>query len=95
MKPGMKTDVNGILVEAVPVYNIVKTKYHPKQNKWVGYILTIDGVKIYHAGGTERIPKMKNFTWDIAMIPHGQTYTMNNVKEATNAVLDINPNFAF
>ncbi|MEW5803360.1 MAG: MBL fold metallo-hydrolase [bacterium] len=88
MEPGMKTNVNGILIEAVPAYNIVKTKFHPKENKWMGYTLTIHGVKIYHAGDTERIPEMKDFTCDIAMVPLGQTYTMNDVKEAANAVID-------
>jgi L-ascorbate metabolism protein UlaG (beta-lactamase superfamily) len=54
----------------------------------VGYIVEIDGVKVYHAGDTERIPEMKNIDCDIALLPLGQTYTMNSVEEAAEAALD-------
>jgi L-ascorbate metabolism protein UlaG (beta-lactamase superfamily) len=92
--PGMSKDIDGILIEAVPAYNVKKTKFHPKKNKWVGYVLTVNGVKIYHAGDTERIPEMKDFSCDIAMLPLGQTYTMNSVEEAADAALDVNAKIA-
>jgi len=79
-EPGLKTSIDGIDIEAVHAYNVVKTQYHPKESKFVGYVLTVDGVRIYHAGDTERIPEMKNFTCDIAILPLGQTYTMNSVE---------------
>ena len=94
LEPGMSTKIGDILIEAVPAYNVIKTQYHPKNNRWVGYILTIEGVRIYHAGDTERIPEMKNFTCDIAMLPLGQTYTMNSVEEATEAAMDIKAKIA-
>jgi L-ascorbate metabolism protein UlaG (beta-lactamase superfamily) len=94
LEPGMNTTIGDILIEAVPAYNVVKTKYHPKENKWLGYILTINGVRIYHAGDTEKIPEMKDFTCDIAMLPLGQTYTMNSVKEATEAAMDVQAKIA-
>lgn len=93
-EPGFKTTLGEITIEAVPAYNIVKTKFHPKANNWMGYILTIDGVRIYHGGDTERIPEMKTFTCDIAMLPLGQTYTMNSVKEAADAVCDVKAKIA-
>ena len=67
---------------------MTKTQFHPKANNWVGYLLTIDGVKIYHFGDTERIPEMKNIVCDIALLPLGQKYTMNSVQEAADAALD-------
>lgn len=94
LEPGMKTTIEGILIEAVPAYNVVKTKYHPKANKWMGYILTINGVRIYHAGDTEKIPEMKDFTCDIVMLPLGRTYTMNSVKEAAEAAIDVKAKIA-
>ena len=94
LEPGMNTTIKGILIETVPAYNVVKTKFHPKANKWLGYILTINGIKIYHAGDTEKIPEMKDFNCDIAMLPLGQTYTMNSVKEAAEAALDVNAKIA-
>lgn len=93
-KPGLRMETGGILIEAVPAYNVVKTTFHPKENNWVGYVLTINGVKIYHAGDTERIPEMKTFTCDIAMLPLGQTYTMNSVQEAADAALDLQAKIA-
>jgi L-ascorbate metabolism protein UlaG (beta-lactamase superfamily) len=89
LEPGMSTEVGAITIDAVPAYNIVKTQFHPKANKWVGYILTIEGVRVYHAGDTERIPEMQEIDCDIAFLPLGQTYTMSGVDEAADAARDI------
>lgn len=91
LKPGMKKQFGDILIEAVPAYNVVKTSFHPRANQWVGYVITIQGIRIYHAGDTERIPEMKDVRCDIAMLPLGQTYTMNSIQEAADAALDIKP----
>jgi L-ascorbate metabolism protein UlaG (beta-lactamase superfamily) len=88
VKPGSKITVDGIKIEAVPMYNVVKTNYHPKENNWTGFILEIGNSRIYHAGDTERIPEMKQIDCDIVMLPLGQTYTMNSVEEAAEAALD-------
>ena len=92
--PGKSTMVKGIKIEAVPAYNIVKTKFHPKSSNFVGYILTINNVRIYHAGDTEKIPEMKNIKCDIAFLPLGQTYTMGSVQEAIDAALTIKTKIA-
>jgi L-ascorbate metabolism protein UlaG (beta-lactamase superfamily) len=94
VSPGQSLTLDNILVRAVPAYNVIKTNFHPKGNKWVGYVLTVDGVKIYHAGDTERIPEMKDFNCDIAMLPLGQTYTMNSVNEAADAAIDVQAKIA-
>ncbi len=94
VSPGFKTRWNGINIEAVPAYNIIKTDKHPKDKGWVGFILTLGHVSIYHAGDTERIPEMKSINCDIILIPLGQTYTMNTVDEAVNAVLDTKASIA-
>lgn len=65
-------------IEAVPAYNTTKghTQFHPKGRN-NGYILTIDGLRIYIAGDTEDIPEMKNVRdIDIAFLPCNQPYTM-------------------
>jgi L-ascorbate metabolism protein UlaG (beta-lactamase superfamily) len=93
-KPGIKQNIHDIGFETVPAYNIKKTKYHPKNNKWVGYIITINNIRIYHAGDTERIPEMKEFTCDIAMVPLGQTFTMNSVEDAVQSVKDVQAKIA-
>jgi len=86
--PGDRIVVDGTEILAVPMYNIVKTNFHPKENKWTGYIIDVGGVKVYHAGDTERIPEMKEVECDIVFLPLGQTYTMNSVEEAAEAALD-------
>jgi L-ascorbate metabolism protein UlaG (beta-lactamase superfamily) len=48
----------------------------------------MSGRRVWHAGDTERIPEMKTFNADIALVPLGQTYTMGSVQEAAEAVLD-------
>ncbi len=94
ISPGQSLTLDDINISAVPAYNIVKANFHPKSNKWVGYVLTIEGVRIYHAGDTERIPEMKDISCDIAMLPLGQTYTMNSVKEAADAAIDVKARIA-
>ena len=94
IQPGQSFSVGDINISAVPAYNVVKTNFHPKSNNWVGYIVTVEGIKIYHAGDTERIPEMKDIECDIAMLPLGQTYTMNSVKEAADAAIDVKASIA-
>ena len=65
-------------VEAVPAYNITPEhlQFHPK-GRDNGYVLTIDGVRIYVAGDTEDIPEMERLQdIDIAFMPCNQPYTM-------------------
>ena len=67
-----------ITVEAVPAYNTTQghLQFHPK-GRDNGYILSIDGLRIYIAGDTEDIPEMGNIKdIDIAFLPCNQPYTM-------------------
>jgi L-ascorbate metabolism protein UlaG (beta-lactamase superfamily) len=90
LKPGEEYIANKcVKIKAVPAYNITKTQYHPQSNNWVGYLITINGVTIYHAGDTERIPEMKDINCDIAMLPLGQTYTMNSLSDAVESAKDV------
>ncbi|MFB6317605.1 MBL fold metallo-hydrolase [Saccharicrinis sp. FJH54] len=94
VKPGDEFDLDGIGVKVVPAYNVVKTSFHPQANNWVGYIISYNGFSIYHPGDTERIPAMQSIDCDIAFMPLGQTYTMNSVEEAAEAIKDIGPKVA-
>ena len=77
-----------ITIQTVPAYNTIKNN-HPKEMGWVGYVISIGNLKIYHPGDTNRIPEMKAISCDITFMPLGQTYTMQNVEEAAAAVLDV------
>lgn len=92
MTPGERLDIDGITIEAVPSYNINK-KFHPQTNRWLGFVLTVNGVRIYHAGDTDYIPEMKKIRADIALLPVSGTYVMT-AEEAVKAALDIQPQVA-
>lgn len=89
---GKKLTSNNLIIETIPAYNTNK-KYHPKQNEWMGFIITINNKRIYHAGDTDLIPEMSNLNLDIALLPIGGTYTMN-AKEAAQAVFKIKTKIA-
>ncbi len=67
-----------ISVEAVPAYNTTPEhlQFHPK-GRDNGFILNIDGLRIYIAGDTEDIPEMAGLGHiDVAFLPCNQPYTM-------------------
>ncbi len=92
IKPGDTITVGGMIVEAVPSYNTDKS-FHPRKNSWLGFIIEIDGVRIYHAGDTDFIPEMKDFMADIALLPVSGTYVMT-ATQAIEAAIAINPKIA-
>ena len=79
-------------IEAVPAYNITEghLQYHPK-GRDNGYVLTLDGLRIYIAGDTEDIPEMAALKdIDIAFLPCNQPYTMT-VEQCVHAAQMIKP----
>jgi len=93
VRPGDKVNVKGTLIEAVHAYNTNK-RFHPKQNEWVGFIITINGKRIYHAGDTDAIPEMNSLkNIDIALVPVSGTFAMT-AEEAANAVNSFRPKVA-
>ena len=92
VKVGETLSIDNVKIEAVPAYNTNK-EFHPKSNGWLGFIVEIDGVKVYHAGDSDFIPEMKDFDADIALLPVSGTYVMT-ADEAVEAALAINPKIA-
>ena len=95
IKPGDKVTIGDVSIEAVPAYNINKFRepgkvFHPKEDGKLGFIVTVKGVRIYHAGDTDHIPEMKTIRTDIALLPISGTYVMTP-REAAEAVATINP----
>ena len=67
-----------IAVRAVPAYNTTEghLQFHPR-GRDNGYVLTLDGLRIYIAGDTEDIPEMADLgPVDVAFLPCNQPYTM-------------------
>ncbi len=81
MKNGDVRQVLGIMVEAVPAYNLVHKRengqpYHPK-GQGNGYVLTFGSTRVYIAGDTENTPEMKALrNIDYAFLPMNLPYTM-------------------
>jgi L-ascorbate metabolism protein UlaG (beta-lactamase superfamily) len=92
VKSGVYREVEGLEFETVPAYNLLKP-FHPKGAEWVGYILRIDGKRIYIAGDTDETKEAKAVKCDIALIPIGGTYTMD-AKKAAELVNTIRPDVA-
>ena len=84
--------VQGIKFETIPAYNTNKT-FHPKENYWVGYIITLDGIRYYIAGDTDITEENRKVKCDVAFVPVGGTYTMN-YSEAAELVNIIKPKIA-
>ena len=85
-----------IKIEAVPAYNYTEghTQFHP-QGRDNGYILTLDGLRIYIAGDTEDIPEMATIKdIDIAFLPCNQPYTMT-IDQMVKAAKTITPKVLF
>lgn len=97
-KPGQKIVVDNVSIETVPSYNVNKFRspgevFHPKQDEMLGFIITLDGVRIYHAGDSDLIPEMEGLNVDIACIPVSGTYVMT-AEEAAEATKRIRPKIA-
>lgn len=79
-------------IEAVPAYNYTegRQQFHPK-GRDNGFVLTLDGLRIYIAGDTEDVPEMAALKdIDIAFLPVNQPYTMT-VDQCVNAAKIIAP----
>jgi len=99
IEPGIEITINALKIRAVEAYNPNK-KFHPKSEGWVGYIIQINNIVIYHAGDTDLIKEMEKLTGYskkgnifIALLPVGGTYTMT-AEDAAKAASIIKPTLA-
>ena len=87
-----KKENQELIFETIPAYNVNKN-FHKKEMNWVGYILEIEGKRVYVAGDTDITEENKQVKCDIALVPIGGTYTMK-AKEAAELVNIIKPKIA-
>jgi L-ascorbate metabolism protein UlaG (beta-lactamase superfamily) len=93
VKAGDSVSIPGITIEVVPAYNTNK-KFHPKTSGWVGYIVNMNGKRVYHAGDTDHIPEMESLRdIDVALVPVSGTYVMT-AEESAEVVNKIKPRVA-
>ena len=92
IEPGQEIDLGNLVISAIPAYNIDK-HFHPKEESWIGYLIKMNDVVIYHAGDTDVIPEMQNLTGHqkekkfVALLPVGGRFTMNSEEAAESAKL--------
>ncbi len=98
-EPGMEIEFGDVKISAVSAYNIDKP-FHAKEESWMGYLIKINDVLIYHAGDTDKIPEMQKLTGFkqkdktfVALLPVGGRFTMS-VEEAVEAAKLIKPSLA-
>ena len=92
MSPGDEITVGEIRVRATAAYNlgIIRHLLHAK-GACVGYLVTVGGMTIYHAGDTDFIPEMSSLgPVDVALLPISGLVTMN-IEDAVKAAIAIEP----
>ncbi len=99
VEPGDMLDLGAVKIDVVAAYNINK-EFHPKQENWLGFVIKLGSVVVYHAGDTDLIPEMQKLTGYgghgnelVVLLPVGGKYTMNT-EEAAKAAAIIKPTLA-
>ena len=87
--PGEAFTVCGIPAEAVPAHNKL-LPFHPKKNGWLGYVVTLNGERVYVAGDTDALSENEKIKCDVALVPVGGKFTMD-VKHAAAFVSAMKP----
>lgn len=94
IEPGDLLALGDIKCEAIAAYSLGFPS-HPKWNKNVGYILTINHVRIYHAGDTDFIPELKSIKdITVAMVPIDGGHLTMKTEEAATVINTIKPMIA-
>jgi len=99
IEPNQEMNFGSVSISSLPAYNTDKP-FHPKDEAWLGYLVKINGLLIYHAGDTDKIPEMQRLTGYIgsdkkviALLPVGGRFTMT-AEEAAEAADLIKPSLA-
>lgn len=96
MGNGDAAAANGVQVEAIPAYNTTEGRenFHP-QGRDNGYVVTVDGLRIYISGDTEDIPEMRALeNIDIAFVCMNLPFTMD-AGAAASAVNQFAPTYVY
>lgn len=89
LNPSDEINIDGFNIKAIPAYNISKM-FHPRENNWLGYIITYNNISYYIAGDTDKTIENEKVKCDVALTPIGGHFTMD-VNEAAELIRIINP----
>ena len=93
---GESTALGPYSVDAIPAYNTTldRQQYHP-QGRDNGYVISLDGARVYIAGDTEDTPEMRALIGiDLAFLPMNLPYTMT-IDQAAAAVAAFQPGVVY
>lgn len=89
-------DEGDILIDAIPAYNTTEERlnFHP-QGRDNGYVVSVDGLRIYISGDTEDIPEMRSLeNIDVAFVCMNLPFTMD-ATAAASAVTEFAPTYVY
>jgi L-ascorbate metabolism protein UlaG (beta-lactamase superfamily) len=96
---GDKLDLGNIKLEAVAAYNVGKD-FHPKREGWLGYVVKMGNIIVYHSGDSDKIPEMKNLTGHgkhgnefVMLLPVSGKFVMD-AEEAAEVASLVSPDLA-
>nr|MBQ6242977.1 MBL fold metallo-hydrolase [Lachnospiraceae bacterium] len=92
MSPGEHLTWQGIVIEAVPAYNVGK-QFHTQDKAWLGYVIEMLGRRYYIAGDTDDNEDVRRVRCHVALLPVGGKYTMT-AEEAAALANAIRPGVA-
>ncbi len=99
IEAGDELAFGGIKISAIPAYNVDKD-FHTKADGWVGYLIKMENVIIYHAGDSDKIPEMQKLSGYgkegnefVALLPVSGKFVMT-AEEAAEVASLINPSVA-
>lgn len=92
VQPSRHYEVAGIHFSTILAYNVDKP-FHSKDKKWVGYLISVSGVKYYIAGDTDITLENKKVKCDVAFVPVDGKFNMNSM-EASQLINTIKPKVA-
>lgn len=87
--PNQELLLDNIKIKTQPAYNTNKS-FHPRENAWLGFVITIENITYYIMGDTDALTENENIKCDVLCIPIGGTYTMD-AKEAADFTNKLNP----
>lgn len=93
---GASTAFNDVSIEAIPAYNLTeeRKKFHP-QGRDNGYVLNLEGLRVYFSGDTEDIPEMRGLQGiDVAFVCMNLPFTMD-ANAAASAVSEFAPKYVY
>lgn len=90
VEPDKHYSAGVIEFDTVPAYNHVPNRihFHPKESRWVGYVLDINGTKVYHAGDTDFIKEMEKIVTGLALLPMGGTSKTDGYVMSVDETID-------